>query len=72
MSRLGISFLTDRPYSDYATLGKIVDKYDFETVSVYEDLFYQPAWPALLQFAQHTERPLGRRSSIPTSTIRLP
>jgi 5,10-methylenetetrahydromethanopterin reductase len=58
MSRLGISFLTDKPYSDYAALGKVVDSFDFETISVYEDLFYQPAWPALLQFAQHTKRPL--------------
>jgi len=58
MNRLGISFLTDKRYSDYAALGNIVDQYEFETVSVYEDLFYQPAWPALLQFAQHTERPL--------------
>jgi 5,10-methylenetetrahydromethanopterin reductase len=58
MSRLGISFLTDKPYSDYAALGDILDRYDFETISVYEDLFYQPAWPALLQFAQHTKRPL--------------
>lgn len=58
MSRLGISFLTDKPYSDYAACGKVVDRYDFATISVYEDLFYQPAWPALLQLAQHTTRSL--------------
>lgn len=54
MSRLGISFLADRPYAEYAELAKLVGRYDFETVSVYEDLFFQPAWPALFQFAEHT------------------
>ncbi len=58
MSRLGISFQSDRPYPDYADLAKLVDRYDFEMVSVYNDLFYQTPWPALFQLAQHTRRPM--------------
>ena len=54
MSRLGIAFQTDKPFAVYAELAELVDRYDFETISVYEDLFYQPAWPALFQFAMHT------------------
>jgi 5,10-methylenetetrahydromethanopterin reductase len=58
MSRLGIAFQTDKPFAEYAELAQLVDRYDFETISVYEDLFYQPAWPALFQFAMHTRRGL--------------
>jgi 5,10-methylenetetrahydromethanopterin reductase len=56
MSRLGISFQTDRPYQDYTELAKLVNRYDFETISVYDDLFYQTPWPSLFQLAQHTRR----------------
>ncbi|MGH9319870.1 MAG: LLM class flavin-dependent oxidoreductase, partial [Vicinamibacteria bacterium] len=36
----------------------MVDEYDFATASVYQDLFYQPPWPALFQLAESTRRPL--------------
>lgn len=56
MGRLGIAFQTNKPLRDYARLGKLVDRYDFYNVTVYEDLFFQPAWPALMQIALNTER----------------
>ena len=56
MGRLGISFQSNKRLSDYAELGALVDRYDFENVVVYEDLFFQPCWPALMQLALHTRR----------------
>jgi 5,10-methylenetetrahydromethanopterin reductase len=58
MPELGISFQSDKTLAEYRELASIVDRYDFATTSVYQDLFYQPPWPALLQFAEHTRRPL--------------
>lgn len=53
-SRLRIAFQTDATLAEYAELGQLVDRYDFDALTAYEDLFHQPAWPALVQFAQHT------------------
>jgi 5,10-methylenetetrahydromethanopterin reductase len=58
MSRVGISFQSDKSLARYRELADVVDRYDFETVSVYQDLFYQPPWPALFQFAERTRTPL--------------
>lgn len=58
MPELGIAFQSDKTLAEYRELASIVDRYDFATASVYQDLFYQPPWPALFQFAEHTTRPL--------------
>jgi len=58
MGRVGIAFQSDKTLAEYRELGSIVDRYDFATASVYQDLFFQSPWPALLQFAEHTKRPL--------------
>lgn len=57
-SRVGIAFQTDKSLAEYRELAALVDRYDFATASVYQDLFFQSPWPALLQFAEHTTRPL--------------
>ncbi len=54
MATLGIG--TNKSLRRYAELGSLVERYDFENVAVYEDLFQQPCWPALLQIALHTRR----------------
>jgi len=56
--RVGIAFQSDKTLAEYRELASIVDRYDFATASVYQDLFFQSPWPALLQFAEHTKRPL--------------
>ena len=56
--RAGISFQSDKSLARYRELAAVVDRYDFATVSVYQDLFFQPPWPALFQFAEGTRRPL--------------
>jgi 5,10-methylenetetrahydromethanopterin reductase len=58
MPRVGIAFQSDKTLAEYRELASIVDRYDFATVSVYQDLFYQPPWPALFQFAENTRSPL--------------
>lgn len=58
MPSIGISFQSDKSLGRYRELAAIVDRYDFSTVSVYQDLFFQPPWPALLQFGELTRRPL--------------
>jgi 5,10-methylenetetrahydromethanopterin reductase len=56
MSRFEISvaFQSDEP--DYAALGRIVDDYPFDAVSVYQDLFFPPSVAPLLTLAAHTTR----------------
>ncbi len=58
MPQVGIAFQSNKSLAEYRELAAIVDRYDFATASVYQDLFFQPPWPALLQFAEHTKRPL--------------
>jgi 5,10-methylenetetrahydromethanopterin reductase len=58
MGRVGIAFQSDKSLAEYRELASIVDRYDFATASVYQDLFFQSPWPALLQFAERTKRPL--------------
>jgi 5,10-methylenetetrahydromethanopterin reductase len=58
MGEIGIAFQSDKTLAEYRELASIVDRYDFATVSVYQDLFYQPPWSALFQFAEHTRAPL--------------
>jgi len=58
MARFGISFQSDKSIAEYRELAAVADRYEFETVSVYQDLFFQPPWPALLQFAELTSGPL--------------
>jgi 5,10-methylenetetrahydromethanopterin reductase len=58
MAEVGIAFQSDKTLAEYRELASMVDRYDFATASVYQDLFYQPPWPALFQLAEHTKRPL--------------
>jgi len=57
LARLAISFQSDKSVSRYRALADAVDPYPFETVSIYQDLLFQPPWPALLQFAERTTTP---------------
>ena len=54
--RFAISFQSDKSIAEYRELADIVDRYDFEQVSVYQDLFFQPPWPALFQFVVEVPR----------------
>ncbi len=51
-----VAFQTDKPLADYAALGARAEEWGFDGVSVYNDLLFQPAWPALLEIAKATHR----------------
>jgi 5,10-methylenetetrahydromethanopterin reductase len=53
---VSIAFQTDKPLSAYGPLGAAAEAHGFAAVSVYNDLLYQPAWPALFEIARATRR----------------
>ena len=54
--KLSISFQTDKPLRVYAELAKKAEEYGFDVITVYNDLFFQPAWLPLMEIARHTRR----------------
>ncbi len=54
--RFGIAFQSDKTPARYAALAQVVDRYPFHVLSVYNDLFYQPAIGPLLVMAPHLRR----------------
>ncbi len=56
MPKISIAFQTDKPLAAYGPLAALAEAEGFDFLSVYNDMFYQPAWPALLTMAQATRR----------------
>ncbi|HEY3060795.1 MAG TPA: LLM class flavin-dependent oxidoreductase [Chloroflexota bacterium] len=56
MSRFEVSVAFQSDEADYDALGKLVDVYDFDAVSVYQDLFFPPSIGPLLALARSTSR----------------
>lgn len=54
--QLSIAFQTDKPLSAYAELASRVEAYNFDVVTVYNDMLFQPAWLPLLEMARATSR----------------
>jgi 5,10-methylenetetrahydromethanopterin reductase len=42
--------------NEYGALAELVEQHGFDAISVYNDLFFQPAWLPLLEIARHTRR----------------
>lgn len=55
-SMLSIAFQTDKPLAAYGPLAAIAEDYGFDTITVYNDLLYQPPWLPLLEMAKATNR----------------
>jgi 5,10-methylenetetrahydromethanopterin reductase len=53
---LGLGLQTDKRPGDYAVLARIAELGGFDVVTTFNDLWYQPALPALLEIAAATER----------------
>ncbi|HJP40052.1 MAG: LLM class flavin-dependent oxidoreductase [Gammaproteobacteria bacterium] len=53
---LSIAFQTDKPLSEYGELARSAETWGFDTISVYNDMLYQPAWLPLLEVARSTSR----------------
>lgn len=54
--QLSIAFQTDKPLSAYGPLATAAESYGFGTLTVYNDMLYQPAWLPLMEMARHTSR----------------
>ena len=57
--RFGIALQGDKAPAEYVALAALIDQYAFDVVSVYNDLFFQPAFGPLAVMA-----PLIRRASL--------
>jgi 5,10-methylenetetrahydromethanopterin reductase len=53
---LGLGLQTDKRPGEYAALARIAEDGGFDVVTTFNDLWYQPALPALLEIASATER----------------
>lgn len=56
MPALSISFQSDKSPDEYVALAQLAERGGFDTISVYHDLFFQPAIHPLLLMARATER----------------
>ncbi len=54
--QVSIAYQTDKPLSQYAELARRAEELGFDGVSVYNDLYFQPAWLPLLEMARATRR----------------
>ena len=53
---LGLALQTNKRTGEYAALARLADDAGFAVVTVYNDLWFQPALPALLEIAAATSR----------------
>ena len=56
MTQVSIAFQSDKSADEYVELARLAEEASFEVVSVYHDLFFQPAIYPLLLMARVTER----------------
>lgn len=53
---ISIAFQTNKSLDDYGRLGRQIENYGFDGISVYNDMLYQPAWIPLTEIARATKR----------------
>jgi 5,10-methylenetetrahydromethanopterin reductase len=53
---LGLGLQTDKPLGGYGALARRAEEAGFDVVTTFNDLWFQPALPALLEIARATER----------------
>lgn len=53
---LGLGLQTDKPLGEYAALARVAEDGGFDVVTAYNDLWFQPPLPALLEIAAATTR----------------
>ena len=56
MRELGLALQTDKAVGEYASLALAAEVAGFDVVTVFNDLWFQPALPALLEIAEATRR----------------
>lgn len=53
---VSVAFQTDKSAAQYIALAQLVNRYDFDAVTVYCDLPYHPPYPPLMLMAPHLDR----------------
>jgi len=53
---LGLGLQTDKPLAEYRRLAQAAEEGGFDVVTTFNDLWFQPALPALLEIARATQR----------------
>ena len=53
---ISIAFQTDKQIDEYGPLARQAENLDFDGVTVYNDLLYQPAWLPLLEISRNTKK----------------
>ena len=56
MTELGLGLQTDKRPGDYAPLARAAEEAGFDVVTAFNDLWFQPVLPALLEIAAATSR----------------
>jgi len=56
VTELGLGLQTDKQPGEYAALARLAEEAGFAVVTTFNDLWFQPALPALLEIAAATER----------------
>jgi 5,10-methylenetetrahydromethanopterin reductase len=56
VTEFGLGLQTDKRPGEYAALARLAEAAGFDVVTTFNDLYYQPALPALLEIAGATER----------------
>jgi 5,10-methylenetetrahydromethanopterin reductase len=54
--KISVAFQTNKSAAEYIQLAKLVDQYDFDVVSVYCDLPFQPSYGPLMLMAPHIKK----------------
>lgn len=67
--QISIALQTDKTPAEYAGLAQLIDRYDFDVVSVYCDAPFQPSYAALLLMAPHLRRARIGAAAIPPARM---
>jgi 5,10-methylenetetrahydromethanopterin reductase len=69
MRHISIALQTDKTPADYIALAQLIDRYDFDVVSVYCDAPFHPSYAALLLMAPYLHRARIGAAAIPPARM---
>jgi 5,10-methylenetetrahydromethanopterin reductase len=69
VTRISIALQTDKTPAQYVALAHLIDRYDFDVVSVYCDAPFHPSYAALLLMAPHLQRARIGAAAVPPARV---
>src|SRR5215212_1168498 len=69
MRQISVALQTDKTPADYIALAQLIDRYDFDVVSVYCDAPFHPSYAALLLMAPHLHNARLGAAAIPPARM---